>query len=570
MSKLLNIGAFLLTFIVCVCSEFMDSPMSLRSFSGSEARLKCVFVAPRDVTVVQVTWSRHTPAGTTQQIITGHYTEGPKVSPEFADGFRFESPDPLTDSTLLIENTVRADEGVYTCSIATFPSGNFQRRISLSVWMYPISSVEHVVLKEGQSYGIAASCRAVAHPPARLSWDTDVSGQSQNRSGDGGVVTTQFSLYPSRSMNGQKLDCLVWHPVYEEPHRLINKLVVQFPPDAEAVGSGSWQIGSSGSEIRCLVKGNPLPQNVSWSRSDGVLPSGVLVQKDRLVFSRPLQQTDEGVYVCRTHNTLGVAKAEFTLQIDAVRSEFSISSSHTLLIVIGAASAGVLVLFVVFAIIYINCNLSRKNRKLKRALSARTEEMISLSRQVSMRRLDSINCDPRAQAEDSSLSRMDSGMKNSVLSVEDRSLLSDVRCRQGDGEFDSLGRPAIYTSYRPERQSKKLREIEEEKNERRRRVESFVRSSNMSLDSGLRDQCSPPASVSSGPTAEANGDGWKRGSRREIHRVERERDRLPEGEEENSALLSETASNYFQCSNSGLVPKTSINGGGTHLRGQVI
>lgn len=88
-------------------------------------------------------------------------------------------------------------------------------------------------------------------------------------------------------------------------------------------------------------------------------------------------------------------------------------------------------------------------------------------------------------------------------------------------------------------------------------------------DSGLhQDQSPPPPSVSSGPTADPIGDGWKRGSRREIHRAEREKDiqreRVPEGEEESCAVnsyhLSEATTNYFQCSNGGLTPKANTNG----------
>lgn len=56
-----------------------------------------------------------------------------------------------------------------------------------------------------------------------------------------------------------------------------------------------------------------------------------------------------------------------------------------------------------------------------------------------------------------------------------------MKARHVDGEYDSLGRPAIYPSYRPERNGKKQRDIEEERKERRRRVESYIKSSNMSL-----------------------------------------------------------------------------------------
>ncbi|XP_051720183.1 nectin-4 isoform X2 [Ctenopharyngodon idella] len=571
MTKLLTcIGVVIFTLMVCVHSEFIDPPPSaaLRSFSDTQTRLPCRYVVEGEEKVVQVTWSRQKPGGEKEQIIIGHFTEGPKASPDFLKRVQFESSEPTVDSTLLILNTKKADQATYTCHISTFPSGNFERQISLTVWSLPISSLDPVILQEGQSFRVAASCRSVGHPPPRLSWDTEIPGQSQNRSGEDGVVTSQFYLHPLRSMNGRRLDCLVWHPALDGPRRISNQLIVHFPPDAEIVSSGSWRIGHTGSELRCAVKGNPLPQNVTWSRKDGHLPEGVLVQRDRLLFVRPLNVSDEGLYVCQTGNSVGTAKAQFKLEIGNANdvAQAIKNPSETLLIIIGVSVAGALVVVMVITIIIVNCHLRRKNRKLKRALSARTEEMISLSRQVSMRRLNSINSDPRTAAEEGSLMRMDSVMKNSVLSVEDHSTLRD-------GEYDSLGRPAIYPSYRPDRGIKKLRDIEEdERSERRRRVESYVKSSNMSLvcDSGLhRDQSSPPRSVSSGPT-----EAWKRGSRREIHRDEHDayvqQERIPEGEEGNNYHLSEAVSNYFQCSNGGLTPKENPNAIIIHSRRQII
>ncbi|XP_026131913.1 nectin-4-like [Carassius auratus] len=303
--------------MVCVHSGFIEpSPsLSLRSFSDAQTRLPCRFRAEANEDVVQVTWSRQKPGGEREQIITGHFIQGPEASPDFLNRVQFESSEPTVDSTLLILNTKKADQATYTCHISTFPSGSFERQISLTVWIYPISSLDPVILEEGQSFRAAAFCRAVGHPPPHLSWDTDVPGQSQNRTGEDGVVTSQFSLHPLRSMNKQRLDCLVWHPALDGPHRISNKLIVHYPPDAVIADSGSWRIGHSGSELRCVVKGNPLPQNITWSRKAGRLPAGVLVQEDRLVFVRPLNVTDEGVYICQTANSVGIAKAEFKVEI---------------------------------------------------------------------------------------------------------------------------------------------------------------------------------------------------------------------------------------------------------------
>ncbi|XP_067309022.1 nectin-4 [Pseudorasbora parva] len=539
----------LLTLTVCVDSGFIAPPPSavLRSFSDTHTRLPCRFQVEGEEKVVQVTWSRQKPGGEREQIITGHFTEGPKASPEFLKRFRFESSEPTVDSTLLIMDTKKADQATYTCHISIFPSGSFERQISLTVWILPISSLEPVILTEGQSFGLAASCRSVGHPQPILSWDTDLPGRVQNRSGEDGVMTSQFSLRPLRSMNGRRLDCLVWHPALEGPFRIQNRLTVHYPPDAEIFSSGSWIMGRSGAELRCVVKGNPLPQNITWSRMDGRLPEGVSVQKDRLVFDRPLNVTDEGLYVCQTGNSVGAAKAQFRLEIERRSLEFPEaikSPSETLLIIAGASIVGALILVVVVTIIFTNCNLRRKNRKLKRALSSRTEEMISLSRQVSMRRLNSITFDPRTAAEEASL-MMDGGMKNSVLSVVDPSI-----SRHTELEFDSLGRPAIF----PSSSRRKGGEMEEERDERRRRVESYIRSSNMSLDSN-RDQSSPPRSVSS-----TDPYGCKLGSRRDIHReTDVQREPIPE---ENPEQISAALANYFQCSDARLTH--------THTRRQVI
>lgn len=90
----------------------------------------------------------------------------------------------------------------------------------------PISTLDPVILVEGQSFRLAAMCRAMAKPQPALSWDTDLPGQSQNRSLDNGVTSIQYFLHPLRSMNGRKLDCLVWHPSLKSSLRLANQLVV--------------------------------------------------------------------------------------------------------------------------------------------------------------------------------------------------------------------------------------------------------------------------------------------------------------------------------------------------------
>ncbi len=50
-------------------------------------------------------------------------------------------------------------------------------------------------------------------------------------------------------------------------------------------------------------------------RKDGRLPAGVSVKEDRLLFVRPLNVTDDGVYICQTANRMGSTKAQFKVEI---------------------------------------------------------------------------------------------------------------------------------------------------------------------------------------------------------------------------------------------------------------
>uniref|UniRef100_A0A3Q2XZP2 Nectin cell adhesion molecule 4b n=1 Tax=Hippocampus comes TaxID=109280 RepID=A0A3Q2XZP2_HIPCM len=190
--------------------EPLRAVTSQRSLAESITRLPCRYQGSVGERVVQVTW----------------YKELRDEFGSYASRMRFESDKPTSNSALLIPNTEESDDGTYTCHISTFPNGNFERRIKLTVWVLPIASLEPLVLVEGQSFRVAASCRAVGRPLPTLSWDTTVPGQTHNRTNEGGSVSSYYSLHPLRSMNGKNLDCLVRHPGLEHPRRITNKLVV--------------------------------------------------------------------------------------------------------------------------------------------------------------------------------------------------------------------------------------------------------------------------------------------------------------------------------------------------------
>ncbi|KAG7220849.1 hypothetical protein INR49_031301, partial [Caranx melampygus] len=456
--------ALILLLAVCVQSDFVEPPdtdTSLLSMSESQTRLPCQYQVQGEQKVVQVTWFKELEDGTKDQIITAHFTDGHTEFGRYSGRVKFESGSPTDNSALLIPSTEVSDEGRYTCHISTFPNGNFERQISLTVWSSPISSLDPVILVEGQSYRIAATCRSVAKPLPRLSWDTELPGQSQNRTSEGGSVSSHYSLHPLRSMNGKKLD---------------------YPPDATiASAPGKLYVGLEKAELVCSIGGYPEPQDITWTWKGGALPDGVSVVGERLVFGRALRTNDSGEYKCVVKNNVGVARAEYTLTLSETSQHKTDSSDDNLPLIIIGGSAGALVMLLVIVVLLVNRYHRHRNKKLEMELSERTEEILSLSRQASfrsVRRLNSVSTDPRVLPEDYSLLRVDSRMNHRATQLQRQPVHPGREVGSSGGvEVDELGRPVVWhdgtTSLRGP-------EVDKEE-ERRRRVESYLKSSNMSL-----------------------------------------------------------------------------------------
>ncbi|XP_068427500.1 nectin-4 [Clinocottus analis] len=570
--------ALLLLVAACVRADFVEPPQadtSQRSFAESETRLPCHYQVENGEKVVQVTWTKELPDGSKDQIITAHFLDGHTEFGRYSGRVRFESRSPTTNSALLIPSTEESDKGTYTCHISTFPNGNFERHITLTVWILPISSLDPVLLVEGQSYRVAASCRAVGQPAPHLSWDTDLPGQAQNRTKEGGSVSSYYSLHPLRGMNGKKLDCLVWHPGLERPRRISNSLVVQYPPDATiSAGTGDWFVGLEKAELVCNGRGYPKPQNITWTRNGGALPDRTSVAGGKLVFERALRLNDSGVYKCVARNDVGVGITEYNMTVKGTPQPKDFVD-NLLLIIIGA-SAGALVLILVLVVLLVNRHHRHKNKKLEMELNEKTEEIQTFSRQASFRRLNSVSTDPRVQPEDYALLRVDSRMKNSQISLERP--VSTLSGKWGPpADVDELGRPVVWHDGR---ESLRGGEMDREKEERRRRVESYLKSSNMSLDSGLPSSLVPlkaqqdegvgprePGLAHQREGDPPRGEDWAPPPPSSAAEEPGDDDEEDGG---GSYQLSEALTNHFYYSNGVLRPRPHSNAILLHPRGQVI
>ncbi|KAM4557443.1 nectin-4 [Fundulus diaphanus] len=481
----------LLLIAACVRGAFVEPlqpSTELLSYTDTQTRLPCHYKTVEGDSVVQVTWNKELPDGTKEPIIMNHFSEGLRGFGRYADRVKFESFAPTTESSaLLIPNTQESDEGVYSCHISTFPSGNFERRIKLTVWTLPISSLDPVTMVEGDPFGEVASCRAVGKPVPWLTWDTDLPGRTQNRTAESGAVSSRYFLHPLRSMNGKKLDCLVWHPGLEKPRRISNRLVVEYPPDPIISSPTShWYVGLEDAELVCEGRGYPEPQSVTWKRKGGVLPDGVSVVGEKLLFGRAIQLNDSGTYECTVKNTVGSGKTEYLLAISDKSTGVTLKD-NLLLIIIGT-SAGVLVLVLLIVFLIVRRRNRRATKRLQTELRQTRDQIDSLSRQASFRRLNSSSSVSRMQSEDYAL---DSRVKYSQMSLERvKGSHSSLGGRWGPEMVrkDEYGRPVVWSE---DGESVRSAEMDREKQELRKRVESYVKNSNMSLDSGLPSSLVP-------------------------------------------------------------------------------
>ncbi|XP_058251607.1 nectin-4 isoform X2 [Hemibagrus wyckioides] len=421
--------------LVCVNGgEFVKPPSgTVYTLAEEDAHLPCKFEPSKDEVIIQVIWTHINSDGTEEQIITAHHQDGQLESPAYTGRVRFENSNPIINSALIIQNTMLSDEGRYTCTIATFPSGSVKTQVSLTVWTKPISTLDPVILVEGQSFRLAATCRAMAKPQPGLSWDTDLPGQSQNRSLDNGVTSIQYLLHPLRSMNGRKLDCLVWHPSLKSSLRLTNQLVVHYPPEATISGyNENWYLDLEGAQLQCNGAGNPKPQNFTWSRKDGGLPDGVTVEKDILRFDRPLRLTDAGVYKCVATNVVGSGKVDIKIEV-AAEPKNPTSFDSLLLIIIGGVAA-LLVLILVIVVITVNRHHKKRNKQLVMELDEKKEEISTLSRQASIRRVASVSIENKYQD-----SQFHPPLPVSAFPMEQTAEI--IRSRNGSAILPADGRP---------------------------------------------------------------------------------------------------------------------------------
>ncbi|XP_028840484.1 nectin-3-like protein isoform X2 [Denticeps clupeoides] len=297
------------------------TPLKISAILGKNVTLGCRVEVASNFTLTQSAWERQMPSGSvTLAVYNPDY--GTSIHPEYKHRLAFLSPS-FHDATIVLEDVGYTDMGVYTCKVATFPLGNTQASTTVSVLVEPkvYVSAGSSALIDGANKTTVATCIAErARPPAVVSWESDLFGTSEAHLQDesDGTTTSQvhYTWQPNRHSQGHTITCVVHHPAMQSDFRIPFQLNVQFAPDILVVGYDSnWFVGRENVELKCKAKANPSAHHFRWMRLDGEMPQGVEVVNNSLVFARPLQRNDSGVYRCEVGNDIGLRSRDLRIRV---------------------------------------------------------------------------------------------------------------------------------------------------------------------------------------------------------------------------------------------------------------
>uniref|UniRef100_A0ACB8EYM0 Nectin-1 n=1 Tax=Sphaerodactylus townsendi TaxID=933632 RepID=A0ACB8EYM0_9SAUR len=122
---------------------------TVSGFIGTDVILHCSFTNPNptNVKITQVTWQKAT-NGSKQNVAIFNPNMGVSVLPPYKERVLFQSPS-TKDGTIRLLDLELDDEGVYICEFATFPSGNRENQLNLTVFGKWVSAAVEAPSQEG-------------------------------------------------------------------------------------------------------------------------------------------------------------------------------------------------------------------------------------------------------------------------------------------------------------------------------------------------------------------------------------------------------------------------------------
>ncbi|XP_053479306.1 nectin cell adhesion molecule 1b isoform X2 [Ictalurus furcatus] len=295
----------------------MDTEVS--GFVGSTVELNCLFINSKPpVKISQVTWQKSF-NGTKQNVAIANPALGVSVLPAFKDRVTFkhlampqENPS-LEDTTIVFSNLRLLDEAAYICEYTTFPAGNRENMVNLTVYARPMTHMTlttPIIIARAQKHKmtVATCLSANGKPPSVIKWDTKLKGQAtfQETHNPNGTVTirSNYVIVPSRESHRQKLTCIV---TYNSDHFSDSVILnVQYEPEVKIEGfDGNWYLNRQDVKLTCDADANPAVTGYHWKLLNGSLPRNVEIRNNTLLFRGPVTNDFSGTYICDATNSIG-------------------------------------------------------------------------------------------------------------------------------------------------------------------------------------------------------------------------------------------------------------------------
>lgn len=357
-------------------SQMVQVDEKVSGFIGDNVVLRCTFTSSNPtVRITQVTWQKAT-NGTKQNVAIYNPNMGVSILPPYGNRTSFKNPS-LNDATLQLSHLELEDEGVYICEFATFPTGNRESQLNLTVWVKPTNRMElaanpiTAITGKAEKIPVATCTSTNGKPPGVISWETRLNGETtikeiRNKNGTY-TVTSTFMLAPSREAHRQHLTCVVNYLM--ERFTEATMLNVLYEPEVNVEGfDGNWYLNRPDVKLICKSDANPAVTSYHWTVLNGSRPRNMEIQNNTLFFKGPVTYDLAGTYVCEATNPVGTRSGLVVVNVtespantqnpnDAIQGN---EDEKRFSAIIGAIVGGVLLIAITAVIVFL---VVRRNQR---------------------------------------------------------------------------------------------------------------------------------------------------------------------------------------------------------------
>ncbi|XP_053308600.1 nectin-1 isoform X3 [Spea bombifrons] len=323
---------------------------SISGYIGSDVILHCSFINPLpSVKITQVTWQKST-NGSKQNVAIYNPAMGVSILPPYKGRVDFQNPS-FRDGTIQLNRLQLEDEGAYICEFATFPAGNKESQLNLTVLAKPTNQMEGtskqlVAVPRSKEKVVVATCTSAnGKPPSSLSWETKLNGEAefQEIKNENGTVTviSRYRLVPTREAHRQPLTCVINYLMDRQTET--TTLNVLYEPQVSIEGfDGNWYVKRAEVKLTCKADANPPPSSFHWRMANGSLPDSAEVKNSTLYFRGPVTYSLSGIYICEARNTIGSHTGQ--VEVNVTDKPLRQGPSGSLLGIIGGVVAALLII----------------------------------------------------------------------------------------------------------------------------------------------------------------------------------------------------------------------------------